>query len=91
MALPVRGAHVLAADVRVDFRGRDVDVPEHGLHTPEIGPALDQVCGETMPQQMRIRARVDPRCSGVASYDLPKSLPRERLAARVGKHHSHAF
>src|SRR5690349_1159833 len=43
MELLVHLAQALPRDLRVDLRGRDVDVPEHRLHRAEIRTSFDEM------------------------------------------------
>ena len=72
---------VVAGDVRVDLRGRDVGVAQHRLHTPEIRSASEQVRRERVPQPVRVHRVREPDGERVTAHDLPESLPRQRLPA----------
>src|SRR5713226_4275822 len=79
----VAGNHRLEAlpiDVRVDLRGGDVRMSEHGLHRAQVGAALEQVGGEAVPQRVRVHA-AQPRRARVAAEQLPESLARHAAAA----------
>ena len=40
-------------DVRIDLSGGDTGVAEHLLHLSQVGPACEQVSGETVSQCVR--------------------------------------
>ena len=42
-----------SGDVRIQLRGCDAGVPQELLDHAQVGPALKQVRGETMPQRVR--------------------------------------
>ena len=42
-----------ARHVGVDLRGRDVRMAQQHLHDPQVGPVVQQVRGERVPQGMR--------------------------------------
>jgi hypothetical protein len=81
MELVVNPAQPFAADVGVDLCRRDLAVPEHQLDGPEVGPALEEVRREGVPQDVRADLGGDPGRPGVPLQEFPKSLPRERAAA----------
>src|SRR3954465_1219864 len=89
--LLVNGAQVLAVDVRVNLRGRDVDMTQHLLHRPEIRAAFQQMRGERMAQRMWRDGLGDACLVDVFAEDLPRSHSRQRLAARVEKKNSLAL
>lgn len=39
--------------VRIYLRGRNVGMPEQQLHDPQIGPVVDEMRRERVPQRMR--------------------------------------
>ena len=41
---------VFAADVGIDLRGDDIGVPQEDLDAAEVGAALEEVGGETVPE-----------------------------------------
>jgi hypothetical protein len=51
MELVVNPAQSFAADVGVDLGRRDLAVPEHQLDGSEVGPALEEVRREGVPQE----------------------------------------
>src|SRR4051812_33838386 len=90
----VRPSHVIGRDMGINLGRGDVGVPEHGLDATEVGPALEQVRGERMPQLVRRNRLGDAHLSGVSHDEFPKSLPRKRLAPRgeeKGGRASHAL
>jgi hypothetical protein len=57
-----RGARVMIVNrlaqpgthhVRVDLRGSNIGMTEHGLHATQIGPAFQQMSCKGVPQNMR--------------------------------------
>ena len=60
----------------VDLRRCYVGMPEHLLHAPEIGPVVEQVAGERMPQHMRRQLRrVEPGGKSKFFHQLRAALP----------------
>src|SRR5437868_1766082 len=88
MILPVYLSEVLPIDVRVDLRGRDVDVAEHLLDGAQVSTALEQVRRERMAQRVGRNRLLDTGAVDVSAQDLPGAHPRERLTARVEKQNS---
>src|SRR6266487_6097494 len=43
--------------VRIDLRRRDIGMAEEYLYRAQIGPVLQQMAGECMPQHMRAETR----------------------------------
>jgi len=83
MELVVNPAQPFAADVGVDLGRRDLAVPEHQLDGPEVGPALEEVRREGVPQDVRADLGGDPGRQGVPLQEFPKPLARERAAAAM--------
>ena len=54
MSTEVELATTPIADVRIELRGRKIGVAQHLLDAPEIGPALEQVGGERVSEEMRV-------------------------------------
>jgi hypothetical protein len=50
----------LSGDVGVNLGGRQAPVAEEILDTPEIGPTVEEVGGETVPERVRARGWVQP-------------------------------
>jgi hypothetical protein len=71
------GAH----DVRVNLRGSDIGVTQHGLHAAQIGPTFKQVRGESVAQNVRTHAVENSGMFAVAAKQLPKALPRHPCSA----------
>jgi hypothetical protein len=70
--------------VRVQLGGREVGVPEHLLHRPEIGASLEQMRRERVPQEMRVNAGgVEPRAFRDAAQDQERSGAREGASPGV--------
>jgi hypothetical protein len=53
MVLPVNGSKILAIDVRVDLRRRDVGMPKHFLDRAQVRAAFEQMRREGMSERMR--------------------------------------
>ncbi len=39
--------------MRINLRGADIGVPQHGLNAAQIGAAFQQMGGKRMPQYVR--------------------------------------
>ena len=76
-------AQVIARDVRVNLRRRDVGVAEQQLHFPQPGAAIEHVGGEGMAQRVRRHPIVQAQLAGIAFDDQPEPLTGEPFAARV--------
>src|SRR5580704_4714006 len=61
----------LLYDVRVNLCGRDVRMPQHQLHRPEVGAPLEQVRRKTMAQLVRRKLRPEARRPAVPRQDTP--------------------
>src|ERR1700680_2599770 len=83
MELLVNRSQVFAVDVRVDLRGRDVDVAQHLLHGPEIRAAFQQMCRERMAQRVGRHRFRDSNLGRVLAKDLPRAHARQRLSSGV--------
>ena len=59
---------------------------EHELHGPQVGPALQQVGGKGMTQDVRGDGRGDAGLQGVPVEELPESLAAQPSAGPVQKH-----
>src|SRR5262245_22973364 len=71
-------------DVCVELGRAEVGVPEHLLDAAEVGAALEQVCRERVPQQVRVDAfRLEARALGETPQDEERACARERAALRV--------
>ena len=53
MGLTVGLREALGRDVRIDLRAVQARVAEHLLHDAQIGSAVEQVGGRTVPQRVR--------------------------------------
>src|SRR5438105_1267608 len=73
----VDAAESLARDVRVNLRGREVAVAEHGLDAARVGSVFEQVRGEAVAKDVRRDAAYARLCR-VALEQSPHALPRER-------------
>src|SRR3954447_4152406 len=70
--------------VGVELGRREVGVAEHLLHGAEIRAALQQVCRERVPEQVRVDSlRVEAGLLGELAQDQEGAGPRQRPAARV--------
>ena len=74
MEAVVEASQPLLVDVGVDLGGRDVGMAEHRLDRAEVGPVLEQVGREAVPQHVG-RDRLDAGRPGVLPEDLPEALP----------------
>src|SRR3954468_851126 len=84
LAQPVDG------DQRVDLRGRHRRVPEQFLDDADVGPAVEEVRRERVPQGVRgdLRSHTGALCG--RSQDGPGTLPRQGAAADVEEQRSPA-
>src|SRR3954451_12259156 len=83
MAGGVDLAEAVDGDQRVDLRGRYRGVAEQLLDHPDVGPAVEQVGGEGVPQGVRGHLRAQPRALRGRPEDRPGALPGQRAAAHV--------
>src|SRR5438477_11915008 len=91
MILSVHRSEILAVDMRVNLRRRDVGVAEHFLNGTKVGATLEQVCGERVSQCMRRDVLRNLRPLDVVAQDLPGAHARERASARVQNENSLPF
>src|SRR5688572_32501468 len=61
MGLFVDGLHAGRADVRVDLRRAEALVAEQFLNAADVGAAIEQVGGETVPQGVRSGPLIEAR------------------------------
>ena len=54
----------VVVDVGIDLRRRDIGVAEHFLNRPQVGPPLQQMRREAVPQRVRREALADPGPQG---------------------------
>ncbi len=68
-------------DVHIDFCGADVLVPEHCLYCPEVGSALQKLCGEAMAEGVGADVLADARFLGIILDIDKQGYAAEVLAA----------
>src|SRR5690242_359698 len=70
--------------VGVELRRREVRVSQHLLHRAEVGATFEQVCGERVPQEMRMDAlRLQPGLLRQPPEDQERARTREPSAFGV--------
>ena len=74
---------VLRRDLRVDLRRRQIRMPEQQLHDAQVGPASQQVCGEGVPQRVRVHGLGDA-CRLRGQLDGALDRARIDMVAPVG-------
>src|SRR5438132_11403995 len=77
MKLFVHGPQIVAIDVGIELRGREVGVAEHLLHRPEIRPALEEMRRERVTQRVRRYPLGEPGAPRRLLDDPPGSHPRQ--------------
>ena len=77
-----QGAQLLVQHMRVDLRGGDVGVAEHGLHAAQVRSALEQMGRETVPDHVRGQIVKNTRFPSQRRQQFPERLPGERPSAR---------
>ncbi len=70
----------LSGHVGVDGGGRDVGMAQQHLHCAQIGPVVEQVRGEGVPQGVRGQWRGDACLNGIALDQAPEHHPRHGRA-----------
>jgi T5SS/PEP-CTERM-associated repeat protein len=83
--LLVRRAQVLLADVCVDLRRGQTGVAEHLLHAADVGPTVEQVRREAVPQRVGRGPQVEPRHLQVLLERAGDAACREPLAEPIGE------
>ena len=75
-------------DQGVDLRGGDRRVAQQFLDDPDVGPAVQQVRGERVPQRVRryVGSGVQPGADGGGVQHAPGTLPGQPAASRVQEH-----
>src|ERR1044072_8672771 len=68
-------------DVGVNLGGRDVGVPQHDLHAPQVGAALQEVGGEAVAEDVGREAVEDAGLLAVLRQVDPEGLAGEWAAA----------
>ena len=81
MMLFVHAVQPVEREMGVHLRGRDVGVPEDGLHRAQVGAVLHHVRRATMTQH--VRTGVPRRLRRGIVHHLPHALPRDVLARRA--------
>ena len=81
MKFIVRLSQATARHVRVHFRGADSGVTQQLLDDAQIGPVLQQMCGEAMAQHMRRDISPNAGASNPVLYAKPKRYRSERRTA----------
>ena len=80
----VRLAAALVRDVGIELGGGEICVPEHLLDAAQVGAALQQVCGEGVPEEMRVYATcLEPGFLGKPPQDQEDTGARQLPASRV--------
>jgi hypothetical protein len=67
----------LGMDVRVDFGRPDAGMAQENLHGPKVGPPLDQMGGEGMPDPVGVHGLSEAGPAGPMPKPLPDGDPRE--------------
>src|SRR5689334_16391863 len=91
MILAVYRPKILAIDVSVDLRGRDVRVPKHFLDRPQVGASLQQVGCKRVSERVGRHVLFNSRAFDVLPEDLPGTHARERLPPDIEKERSTPF
>ena len=79
MESAVEFAKTMRIDMGIDLRSADVGVSEQLLYRPNVGPVLEHVRREAVPQDVRgYPLRRYARRDGALPQHLEHSLPRER-------------
>ena len=81
MMLLVHAVQPVERQMRVHLRGRDVGVPEDGLHRAQVGAVLHHVRRATVAQH--VRAGVPRRLRRGIIHHLPHALARDVFARRA--------
>src|SRR2546425_12119604 len=81
----VHRPQIVAVDVRVQLRGREVRVAQHFLHGAKVRAALEQVRRERVPEGVRRYPLRQPGEAGRSLDDAPRAPPRQGRAAGVEK------
>src|SRR4029077_15662791 len=81
----VHRPQIVAVDPRIELGRAQVGVAEHLLYGPQVGPALQEVGGESMTEGGRAHALGDPGGLRGALDDPPHSPARKWRAPRVEK------
>src|SRR5436190_8212077 len=88
MITPMDLPEILPIDVSIDLGRGDVDMTKHLLYRAEIGPPLEKVRREGVPQRVGRHVLGDCGAFDVAAKDLPGAHSREGPPARVEEEHS---
>lgn len=86
MRLFVDRAEVCGADVRVDLRRRQTLVPQQFLDAADVGPAVQEVRGEGVPQGVGTGAGVEGGGLDVFFEQPPDAPSRQSLSKSIGEH-----
>jgi hypothetical protein len=82
--LLVRFPHAFQGEMRVDLSGGETGVTEKLLHCAKLRPAIQEVGGESVTEEMRVHAAdAGPaRPRGDDALDAPSAQPSSRSAPR---------
>jgi hypothetical protein len=84
MRLEVQLATAAIGYVRVELGGGEIGMSQHLLDAPKIGPALEEVRRERVPEQVRMDPRgLEAGAAGEAPEDEERACSGQRTALRV--------
>src|ERR1700687_139629 len=70
-------------DVGVNLGGRNVGMPEHELHGPEVRSPLEQMRGKTVPQHVRRKSHAHARLPSIGREYFPHADTTQLRAAAI--------
>lgn len=74
--------NMLATNMCVDLRGRNIAVPQHFLKNAQVSSPFEQMCGEAVPERVRVQA-LEPDIAPIALDKLAYAPPGEPSTSHV--------
>src|SRR5579884_3210456 len=82
MVLVDRTAQSRSHHVRVNLRGGDIGMAQHGLHAPQVCSTLQQMGGEAVTNYVWRQFPRDPGPPSICSQKFPERLTAQTASAR---------
>ena len=76
----------LGADVRINLGCCETFVSQQFLHTPQIGPTIQQMCSKTVSQRMGTGHGIQSRLFDIFFKHSANTSCRQTLAESIEKH-----
>ncbi len=74
---------LLDADLRIDFRGRQLGMPQHRLDEANVGPVVVHQCRHRVPKQMARTTLANLGLVNIATNQQRQGVGRDVLAQLI--------